>query len=162
MQQFDVRAAWKRAWRETRLIGRGNGGSARQFGVLLAACGARSYWDGQRGQMAGRLQSLLQCNDAADRESDRYRRTRDVLNSFGRLNPWRCFTQSPAKYRDTQRVRALRARLLERRLIAPEPGGYVTGLLSAAPAKLWWDDYPAPVAPLSRDDLALYEGRKAA
>ena len=162
MKTFDARTAWRRAWRETRLIGRGNGGSARQFGILLAACGARSIWDGTPGRAASRMQGLLASNDASDRESGRYRRTRDVLNRFGRLNPWRCFTSTPAKYRDSQRVRALRTRLLERRLIAPEPGGYVTGLLSEAPPKMWWDDYPRPVAELSPADVALYEGQKAA
>jgi hypothetical protein len=90
--------------------------------------------------------------------SDRFERTRDVLNSFGRLNPWNaCYRPGSASYRDAERVHRLRRRLLERRLIAPEPGGYVTGLLSEAPAKMWWEDYGAPLAPMSRDDLALYE-----
>jgi hypothetical protein len=96
--------------------------------------------------------ALERLNQMPDRrESDRYARTRTVLNSFGRLNPW---GRAAVCYRDCQRVRSLRQRLLE---IAPEPGGYVTGLLSEAPRKMWWHDYGSPVAPLSRDDVALYE-----
>lgn len=85
----------------------------------------------------------------------RYERTRTVLNCFGRLNPWGRATVS---YRDTQRVHALRARLLQRQMVAPEPGGYVTGLLSDAPAKMWWENYPSPLAAMSPADVALFNG----
>lgn len=158
-----MRNQWKRVYRETRLIGRGHGGSQRQFGIILAALGAKSAWDGKRGHAAMRFQSLLQANDRADATSARYERTRTVLNSFGRLNPWNSrYRPCGATYRDSNRVRDLRRRLLERRLIAPEPGGYVTGLLSEAPAKMWWEDYGAPVAAMSRADLELFNGRAAA
>jgi hypothetical protein len=156
-----MRSQWKRAHRETRLMGSADIGSNRHFGVIMAAVGARSVWDGKRGTIAQRIFSLMQANVRT--ESARYERTRTVLNSFGRLNPWNSrYRSCGATYRDANRVRALRRRLLERRLIAPEPGGYVTGLLSVAPAKMWWEDYGRPVAAMSRDDLELFNGREAA
>lgn len=164
MMTFDAKKAWKRVYRELRLVGLSDdAGGRRHWGILMRCSGAKGkYPNGPEGHFCYMVQAMLQRNDKADRNPDRYERTRTVLNGFGRLNPWKCFTPSAARHRDQSRRRALRAKLLAKRMIAPEPGGYVTGLLSHAPAKMWWVDYPSPVAAPSQSDVDLYEGRRLA
>jgi hypothetical protein len=155
-----ARAAWQAAHRRQRVEHR----TGAELYRLACECAgvepAAETWSGPM-MYAQRIFNGL---ERLERPTfDRYERTRTVLNSFGRLNPWNSrYRSSNATYRDANRVRQLRKRLLERRLISPEPGGYVTGLLCHAPARMWWDDYGSPVAPMSRDDLALFNGRAAA
>lgn len=153
----DVRSAWRQAYREARLS-RATG--RKLYGLIIRATGGSTEPFGNF--TAQRFHTCLQAI-VGSAESDRYRLTRDVLNQFGRLNPWSGrFRDGPGTRRDSARVRRVRAFLLRRRLIAPEPGGYVTGLLSAAPDRMWWHDYPRPVAPFNAEDLAAYQGSMAA
>ncbi len=149
----DVRTAWRQAQIAANKGARG----LPLWHAIAAITGAMGAYDGSRGRLGSRLQRLL---DSPVEGSERYQRTRTVLNCFGRLNPWnpRSAARGPNAYCDTTRVRALRARLLRRRMIAPEPGGYVTGLLSEAPPRMWWEDHPSLVAPFDADDVAIYEG----
>ncbi len=157
-----MQQTWKRLYSEAR--------RTRATGKELATlvCNALdlpaeqdSFW-GAKGLIALSLQRAVTDAKPA-KESERYRQTRTVLNSFGRLNPWNGrFRNTPAARRDSAKVARIRAALLAKRLIAPEPGGYVTGLLAAAPSRFWWEGYPRPVASRNPADVALYEGRATA